>query len=350
MCLVSVPTAAAPTASPDPAARRYVPELDGLRAIAAVLVILFHSDREGPFQGGFIGVDIFFVLSAFLITSILVDEHDRTGTLRLGRFYWRRSLRLMPALLFFLAVYLALAPLFFPGYPHLRDALIAGLYVSNFAFVAAQIPPFISHTWSLAAEEQFYLLWPAMLLLLLRARRPLLVLGLAWAGLTLLRFATDNWIAYYYGLATHGTGLVLGAILFFLLREGKLELRPIQAWLAAGMLLILAFTAQMHVSALVITVAEFASAIIIGTIITHPGALKILATPLLVWLGKLSYGLYLWHFPVTYVLREVSGFWSTFTITFALSLGMAMLSYRTVESWARSLRGPDEGDTAKAAI
>lgn len=187
-----------------------------------------------------------------------------------------------------------------------------------------------------------------MLLLLLRARRPLLFLGLAWAGLTLLRFATDDWITYYYGLATHGTGLALGAILFFLLREGKLELRPSHAWVAAGMLLVLAVSAQMHVSALVITVAEFASAIIIGTIITHPGALKLLAAPLLVWLGKLSYGLYLWHFPITYVLREVGGFWSTFTITFALSLGMAMLSYRTVESWARSLRGPGEAGAAKA--
>ena len=330
--------------------RRYIPELDGLRAIAALLVILFHSDREGPFQGGFIGVDIFFVLSAFLITSILVDEQDQTGTVRLGRFYWRRAIRLMPALLFFLAVYLALAPLFFPGYPHLRDAVIAGLYVSNFAFVAAQLPPFISHTWSLAAEEQFYLLWPLTLLLLLRMKRPLPLLAATWVGLTLLRLTTEDWIAYYYGLATHGTGLVLGAMLFFLIREGKLVLRPIHAWVAAGMLAVLACNAQMHASTVAITVAEFASAVIIGTIITCPGALRPLAASPLVGLGKLSYGLYLWHFPITYVLREVSGFMATFAITFALSLGMASLSYVTIETWARKLREMNVGMGAKAAV
>lgn len=332
--------AAADPCAPAVGARAYVPELDGLRAIAALLVILFHSDREGLFQGGFIGVDIFFVLSAFLITSILVDEQDRTGTVRLGRFYWRRALRLVPALILFLAAYLALAPLIWPGYPHLRDAVIAGLYVSNFAFVAAQIPPFISHSWSLAAEEQFYLLWPVMLLLLLRARQPALLLAIAWAGLTVTRISTDNWIAAYYGLATHGTGLVLGAILFFLLRDGRLSLRPFHAWIAAGLLAVVATTAEMHASSLAITVAEFASAVLIGTIITRPGSLRLLAAAPLVALGKLSYGLYLWHFPITYVLRETGGFLSTFTITFALSLGLAMLSYLTVESWARKWREP----------
>lgn len=339
MAVATTPAIQGDDSAPADAGRRYVPELDGLRAIAALLVILFHSDREGPFQGGFIGVDIFFVLSAFLITSILVDEHDRSGTVRLGRFYWRRTLRLMPALLFFLATYLALAPLIWPGHPHWRDALVAGLYVSNFAFAAAQIPPFISHSWSLAAEEQFYLLWPVILLLLLRLRQPLLALGAAWSGLTLLRLTSDNWIAYYYGLATHGTGLVLGAILFFLMRDLKLAFRPAHALIAGGMLAMLSATAQMEASALAITIAEFASAVIIGTVITNPGSLRLLALPPLVSLGKLSYGLYLWHFPITYVLREVGGFWSTFTTTFALSLGMAMLSYTTVEAWARRLRG-----------
>ena len=349
MCLAAHPVLEADPAAPKSAARRYIPELDGLRAIAALLVILFHSDREGLFQGGFIGVDIFFVLSAFLITSILVDEQERTGDLRLGRFYWRRAVRLMPALLFFLAAYLALAPLFFPGYPHLRDAVLAGMYVSNFAFVAAQLPPFISHTWSLAAEEQFYLLWPVTLLLLLRTRRPVLLLAAAWGGLTLLRLTEDDWIAYYYGLAPHGTGLVLGAILYFLVKEGRIALRPIHAVAAGAMLAILSVTAQMHASAVAITVAELASALIIGTIVTNSGALRLLAAKPLVGLGKLSYGLYLWHFPISYVLRETGGFLSTFTITFALSLGMACLSYVTIETWARRLRGPSAQVPAEVA-
>lgn len=339
MCLVSVPLMEARSNAAPAADRRYIPQLDGLRAVAALLVILFHSDREGPFRGGFVGVDVFFVLSAFLITSILVEEQERTGSIRLGRFYWRRALRLIPALLFFLATYLAVAPIFFPGHPHLRDAIIAGLYVSNFAFVAAQIPPFISHTWSLAAEEQFYLLWPLLLLLLLRAERPVWLLAAAWAALTLMRVATDNWIASYYGLATHGTGLVLGAILFFMIRDGKLAIRPVHALVAAGIVGLLSLSAQMQASAVAITVAEFAAAIMIGAVVTNPGALPLLAARPLVGLGKLSYGLYLWHFPITYVLREVGGFWPTFLITFALSLGLSMLSYVTIETWARKWRG-----------
>ena len=339
MCLVIEPVSRVePVPPPTAVTRRYVPELDGLRGIAVLLVMLFHADRDGPFQGGFIGVDVFFVLSAFLITSILVEEQERTGTMRLGRFYWRRALRLMPALLLFLAAYLAVAPFVFPGYPHLRDALIAGLYVSNFAFVAAQIPPFISHTWSLAAEEQFYLLWPLTLLFLLRFSRPVWILASVWAGLTLLRLGTENWIAYYYGLATHGTGLIMGAILYFLVRDGALSPRPVHALIAAAIIALLATTAQMHVSAIVITVAEFAAAILIGTAVTNPASLRILTAPALVNLGKLSYGLYLWHFPISYALREVGGFWETFAITFALSLGLALLSYVTVEAWARKLK------------
>lgn len=350
MCLAaSPPTGFRAESRPPALGRSYVPELDGLRAIAALLVILFHSDRDGLFQGGFLGVDVFFVLSAFLITSILVDEQDRTGTVLLGRFYWRRAIRLMPALLLFLAVYLAVAPIFFPGYPHARDALIAALYVSNFAFVAAQIPPFISHTWSLAAEEQFYLLWPVTLLLLMRVKRPIWLLVAAWAALTALRFVTDDWIAYYYGLASHGTGLVLGAILYFLVREGKLDLRPSHAAIAGGILAILALNAQMHASTVAITIAEFASAVIIGAVVTNPGAIPVLGARPLVGLGKLSYALYLWHFPISYVLREVGGFATTFTITFALSLGMAMLSYETVEAWGRKLRGPSASASVKAS-
>jgi len=239
-----------------------------------------------------------------------------------------------------LAAYLALGPIFWPGYPHARDALIATFYVSNYAFMAAHVPPFISHTWSLSAEEQFYLLWPITLLLLLRANRPVLALAVLWTALTALRFTTQDWVGYYYGLATHGTGLVLGAMLYFLARSGMLVLRPVHALVAGGLLAVLSISAQIHLSAQAITVAEFASAVIIGTIVTNPGALPLLSARPVVGLGKLSYGLYLWHYPISFVLREVGGFWSTFAITFALSLGMAMLSYVTIETWAKKLRGP----------
>ena len=304
MLNASLPIVEARSIAPAPAVRGYVPGLDGLRAIAVLLVILYHSDPDGPFGGGFIGVDLFFVLSAFLITSILVDQKEKTGSIRLGQFYWRRALRLTPALLFFLATYVVVAPMIWPGYPHLRDALIAGFYVSNFAYVAEQIPVYIVHTWSLAAEEQFYLLWPVMLLLLLRWKRPALLLGVIWTGLTAFRFTTDDWFAYYYDLARHGTGLVLGAILFFLLREGKLALSPIHAIFAAAIVAILSVNAQLGASAMAITVAEFASAIVIGTVITNPASLRLLTARPLVGIGKLSYGLYLWNYPISRALGE----------------------------------------------
>jgi peptidoglycan/LPS O-acetylase OafA/YrhL len=322
--------------------RRYVSELDGLRAIAVLLVIAFHANPDGPFQGGWIGCDIFFVLSAFLITSILFEERETTGRLRLGRFYWRRCLRLYPALLVFLAAYLAVGPMVLAGYPHWRDALIAAVYVSNFAIVIAHIPVLITHTWSLAAEEQFYLLWPPALLILMRVSRPALFLGLLWLGLTILRYATDDLVARYYGFATHGTGLVLGAFLFFVMRERKLTISPVHALVAFAGLALLSATADISSPELTTSVAEAAAAVIIGAIICNPGSMSFLSTRHLVGLGKVSYGLYLWHYPISRLLRDVGGFWSVFTLTFALSLALACLSYFTVERWARRLRRTDK--------
>jgi peptidoglycan/LPS O-acetylase OafA/YrhL len=329
--------------------RQYVPELDGLRAIAVLVVILYHTDPQGAFRGGFIGVDLFFVLSAFLITSILHDEKETTGKIRLAQFYWRRMLRLMPPLLLFLTAYVAVAPLIVPGYPHLRDAMIAGAYLSNFAYVAEQIPPYIRHTWSLAAEEQFYLLWPAVLLVLMRVQRPALLLGAIWLNLTALRLTTDDWIAYYYGFLPHGSGLVLGAILFFLVRDRKLVLGPAHTLVAAAVLAIIATTADLHESAFVITVAEIASAVIIGTVMTNRLPMKLLAFRPLVTLGKLSYGLYLWHYPIVFCLRGSGNFWINFAFTLTVSLILAGLSYLTIERWARGLRAPDKPVAAPLA-
>lgn len=104
---------------------QYRPELDGLRAIAVVLVVLFHAD--GQVSGGFIGVDLFFVLSAFLITSLLASEWGESGVIDLKRFCWRRFLRLMPALLLLLATYLVVAPFVWPGHNHPRDPVLTGL-------------------------------------------------------------------------------------------------------------------------------------------------------------------------------------------------------------------------------
>src|SRR5690606_11647941 len=149
----------------------YRPELDGLRGVAALVVVLFHCRVPG-FGGGFLGVDVFFVLSGFLITSILLAEHAGTGGIALGRFYWRRALRLYPALLLTLAGYLSVAPLLWPGHPHGTEALLAGLYLAVYSIPLSDYPDYLKHTWSLAVEEQFYLLYPLALILCLRRMSP----------------------------------------------------------------------------------------------------------------------------------------------------------------------------------
>src|SRR5580704_9471518 len=164
----------------------YLPALDGVRAFAVVAVMIYHG---GPFfaTGGFMGVDTFFVLSGFLITSLLVGEWGQTMTIRLGAFWARRARRLLPALLLMLLFVAFFASVIVPKstYPSLRlDALSTLLYVSNWHFIlvnsnyfnqTAAASPLI-HTWSLAVEEQFYLIWPLVVLGILRLTHNLRIL------------------------------------------------------------------------------------------------------------------------------------------------------------------------------
>lgn len=149
-----------------------IASLDGLRALAAVAVIFFHAGEDTPLSGGFLGVDVFFVLSGYLITSILLRERSFTGRIDTLRFYGRRFVRLMPALVFLLAVYVIAAPLMWPSMSrseHIGHALVAGFYLSDYGYALWRIPEFLRHTWSLSVEEHFYLLWPPVLVLLLRS-------------------------------------------------------------------------------------------------------------------------------------------------------------------------------------
>lgn len=319
----------------------YMPELDGLRAVAAMLVILFHADPRGFFSGGFVGVDIFFVLSSFLITALLVEEWDRGGRIRIRYFYWRRAVRLMPALLLLLAVYLVVAPMLWPGHPHGRDALVAGLYLSDYGYSLFQTPTFLAHTWSLSVEEHFYLIWPLLLLPLLRAKNPLLIMALVWLVLTNWRLQwSGDWLAYYFRFDMRSTGLVLGAMLFFSIRNAAILFRPLHGWLAIAMLSVIAVTAENWDSAWIIAGAEIAGVILIGCLATGQGGLiaAALRSPAAVTLGKLSYGIYLWHYPVAYFLRDQWSYPATVAATFLFSLSAAALSYWTVEAWGRRLK------------
>lgn len=148
----------------------YVPALDGIRAIAVLLVVFFHAQTPG-FHAGYLGVDVFFVLSGFLITSLLLGELASTGGIHLRRFYFRRLARLMPPLIGLIALYLVLAPLVWPEHAHhIRDAFIAGFYLSDYSVVADVHPVMLKHSWSLSIEQHYYLLWPLLLLLIVRFR------------------------------------------------------------------------------------------------------------------------------------------------------------------------------------
>ncbi len=219
-------------AAPIVPALGYRPGLDGLRAFAVVAVILYHGDVSWA-RGGFLGVDVFFVLSGFLITSLLLTEHGATGRVDLGRFWSRRARRLLPALfgvLLGVALYAATW-----GHPtelgRIRgDGIASLLYVSNWRFVLDgssyfslfQAPSPLAHTWSLAIEEQWYLLWPLVLLGLLRVLKVRLNLvaltcGALAAGSAVLMAALFHSGAdpsrAYYGTDTRAQALLIGAAL-----------------------------------------------------------------------------------------------------------------------------------------
>jgi peptidoglycan/LPS O-acetylase OafA/YrhL len=132
----------------------YVPELDGLRAFAAIAVVVFHAGRNAVLPGGCLGVDIFFVLSAFLITALLDNELRRTGKIDLPRFYLNRFFRLVPALLLMPAVYVNVAPRFWPNHNHLADAFLSAAYLSDYSYAYSHSPFYLRHTWSRRNTER----------------------------------------------------------------------------------------------------------------------------------------------------------------------------------------------------
>src|SRR4051812_31140019 len=194
----------------------YRPALDGLRAVAITLVVSLHAFRWP--NGGYLGVDLFFVLSGFLITTLLLEEHHATGRISLSRFYLRRARRLLPALFVMLAAYSAWS-LTTQGVDPTRYVLEGVLYCTNY-FLAyrGQLSP-IEHLWSLAEEEQFYLLWPLLLIGLLLWRRR--VMGIFLIVVFGLLVWNEVWQTHHhanglrldYGIDTRSDGLVVGCLL-----------------------------------------------------------------------------------------------------------------------------------------
>ena len=310
------------TADQAPARDRFRPDLEGLRALAVVLVLLYHAEIPG-FGGGFVGVDVFFVLSGFLITGLIVREIGQTGRVSLPAFYARRARRLVPAALLVIAVTM-LASVFL--LPPLRvpdvagDAAASALYVSNIRFAlqatdylqADVAPSPLLHYWSLGVEEHFYLVWPALLAItagLARGRTRLIALVIAvvaGASLALSIVLTDAAAPWaFFSLPTRAWELGLGAIVAVTaVHLARAPARLSAGAAAAGVGLIVAAgivigqdTPYPGLAALLPTIGA-ALVIAAGTGGTVSATARLLGRRPVRFMGRISYSLYLWHWPI----------------------------------------------------
>ena len=316
--------------------------LDGLRALAVVLVLGFHFG-VGWLGGGFVGVDVFYVLSGYLITGLLLSEYERRGRIGLATFWLRRARRLLPALLLVLVAVTLMVRFAEPAgaFPGERSGALAALfYVSNwwqiaasgnyFAATGAAAP--LTHTWSLAVEEQFYLVWPLVVLAVLHrssgfVRGVRAVLAVATVGaaasaveMALLYRPGTNTTRIYFGTDTHAQSVLIGAALACVLtlverRRGLAGMDPeartpaARRWLTvggvAGLVAVVGLARSLSGSSPVtyrggFALVSLAAAAVIAAVVAVPRgpAARVLALRAPVWIGTISYGIYLWHFPV----------------------------------------------------
>ena len=296
------------------------PDLEGLRGLAVLLVLFFHAGVPG-LGGGFVGVDVFFVLSGFLITGLLVREREAHGRIDLGAFYARRARRILPAaavvvVLTLGASWLLLAPLDLPRVA--ADAAAAALSVGNIRFAASAMDYFAAdnapspllHYWSLGVEEQFYLLWPALLILATRVRRPRLGAAFALLAVVIVSYAAAWYLTdlaepwAFYSLPARAWQLALGGLLAVTVAwQARLPTRLVvlAGWLGLACVIVAAvsldasMTPYPGLAALLPTLGAGAL-ILAGTHRWSPA--MVLAERPLRWLGRVSYSLYLVHWPL----------------------------------------------------
>jgi len=344
-----------------PGDRKFRPDVEGLRAVAVLLVVLYHAGIP-TLTGGFVGVDVFFVLSGFVITGLLLRERASTGATKLLNFYGRRSRRILPAatvviMLTVLASYHWLG--FLTGDDTVQVGRTASLFYANFHFIStgtnylsSQAPPSaLQNFWSLSVEEQFYVLYPTLFI----------VTALAWSRVNLRLKLTilltvsivasfiwsvvqtsSNGTAAYFSPFTRPWELALGG----LVAVGSLQLaklpRPValaMTWIGLGGILVAGFaytgTTTYPGSAVALPVIATALVVAGGTAAPRMGAEWILRLPPFRWLGKLSYSLYLWHWPILIIAAQYAGHSLSVKDNLAwvlLALAFSIVSYFVVEN------------------
>ena len=364
--------AAAPPVVAGPGGRRHVAALDGLRGAAVAAVVLFHA---GHLVGGWLGVDLFFVLSGFLITSLLLEERAARGGVSLTNFWSRRARRLLPALLLLL-LGVGVYALIFAAPSELAQIRADGLatlgYVANWHQIVHgtsywdlfRAPSPLEHTWSLAIEEQFYLVWPLIVVAVLAWRRSVRGVLVVAVGGAAASFATMLLLytpgadpqRVYVGTDTRASSILLGAALAALIAErGWTPHRVARLALEALGVVALGFLAwawwQLSGTNRAVyqglLLACSAAAVLVIAAAAHPTrgpVARLLSWRPLRALGLISYGVYLWHWPVDLVVTAgrvgVRG-WPLTGVQVAVTLAIALLSYRLVEQPIRhgALRG-----------
>jgi peptidoglycan/LPS O-acetylase OafA/YrhL len=305
--------------SPHPSSFR--PDIEGLRAVAILLVVCFHAGMPW-LRGSFIGVDVFFVLSGYLITELLLNEMDRTGGIDFARFYARRIRRLLPASLLMLVCTLLAAVALLSPIEVVRvskSAIATATYVSNVWFFLRSTDYFspnvnanpLLHTWSLAVEEQFYLVWPFLVFLCAKGNRPRKIIIGALTAVTILSLAASVWLTRalqpfaFFGTPTRGWEFAAGGLAMLLQKSEFLRIfrHVAAAWLGAALILAAAVwltpTSGFPGALAVIPVAGTVMVLIAGKFAaSQTGLFALLGSRVFQTLGGLSYSWYLWHWPV----------------------------------------------------
>ena len=353
---------------------QYIPAIDGLRAVAVIAVILYHLGISW-IPGGFLGVDLFFVISGYVITRLLLDSIQERGGLDLRDFYWARIRRLLPPLVFMIVVTSIVVGIWAPDTTKkfLTDApfsLFGGMnwwlvFNQQDYFESSGRPPLLQHTWSLAVEAQFYLIWPLILLLVLKyfgkkviPAAALMIAAISGVALMLVSFQLDatnsSKVSHiYFGTDTHSIGLFLGAALAvswipqnFNLQVTRRAQDFIDGIGVFGFIGILATFALIDESKPTLYRIAFPLAGIFGTAIlisiVHPASrfAPLLRNKVLLWIGERSYAIYLWHWVIFQISRpqvDLDGEnWALFSLRILLVLAMADISLRLVELPIRS--------------